>query len=91
MDKIVCFAVDKNEDLPIQEVIRWLKLAADMSPGPDTDSAVKTHVTSFPPVQPKGGEVYIFKPTSVIQESKLLFSIGVSMSIDPINMFSFIL
>ena len=33
MDEIVCFAVDKNEDLPIQEVIRWLKLAADMSPG----------------------------------------------------------
>jgi len=31
-------------------------------------------VISVPPAQPKGGEVYIFKPTSDAHESKFLIS-----------------
>lgn len=75
MDEVMCcFTVDKNEDLTVHEVVRWLKLAADSGP----ENADKARVTSLPPVRPKGGEVYIFRPTSVAHESKLLYLLFVN-------------
>jgi len=69
MDEVAvcCFAVNKNEDLAINEVVRWLKCATDSGPE-------NSRVISVPPAQPKGGEVYIFKPTSDAHESKFLIS-----------------
>ena len=62
---VCCFTVDKNKDLTVHKVVRWLKLAADSGP----ENTDKARVTSLPPVQPKGGEVYI----SGLRESKLLY------------------
>jgi len=61
------YTVNKNKDLAINKVVRWLKCAADSGPE-------NSRVISVPPVQPKGGEVYIFKPTSDAHESKFLIS-----------------
>jgi len=68
MDAVVtvqCFAVNKNDYLAINEVVGWLKCAAD-------SGSENPRVNSVPPVQPKGGEVYIFKPSSDTHKSELL-------------------
>ena len=63
---VQCFAVNKNDDLAINKVVGWLKCAAELG------SENPPRVTFVPPVQPKGGEVYIFKPSSDAHESELL-------------------
>ena len=62
-EQVSYFSEGKDTELNVTQVEQWLKDAA-------VQSDDEARVISVPPVLPKGGEVYLFKPQSIEHKSE---------------------